>query len=124
MSNLVFVIITALFIGQSYAQEPRTAQGFNERGAQRYTRGDMGGAIADFSKVIDLTSQLNNKSSDPEASSVRALDPRTAEAYIERGKAYFSRNDVALAIEDFSAALKISPSSTAAFTARYRVPHQ
>ena len=58
MSKLfIAVVIIFLTIG-SFAQTPRSARDFSERGRERYARGDYDGAIADFTQAIDLTSRL------------------------------------------------------------------
>jgi poly(3-hydroxybutyrate) depolymerase/lipoprotein NlpI len=61
------------------------------RGVKLQQAGDLKGAIAAYTRVVEL-------------------DPNFADAYNNRGAAYVSLNDVAAAIQDFTRSLAISPS--------------
>src|SRR5258708_7186819 len=117
-------IAIIIFTSPIYSQTPRSAKDFSERGHQRYAQGDYDGAISDFTQAIDLTSRLdtkggfsaNNFRADPRSSdaaywreNVRVVDPRTADAYLNRGNAFFAKDEMGRAINDYDRALDISP---------------
>src|ERR1041384_660867 len=87
-----------LFLGTVFvftaAQTPRTAENFMDRGLERQTKGDIEGAIEDFSKVISMK---------PQALILAA-------AYNNRANARASKNDLAGAIADYSSAIEVLPS--------------
>ena len=55
LSVALFFFSTAL----SLAGTPRTPWDFFERGQARYQKGDLQGAIADFTQALDLSSRLD-----------------------------------------------------------------
>jgi tetratricopeptide (TPR) repeat protein len=82
------------------------ARSGNATARERYARGmdlasndNLEGAVTDFSEAI-------------------RLDPKFAEAYLQRGHAMFKTGNVERAIADFSQALQIDPQNVAAFKAR------
>jgi len=65
----------------------------------RAVQGDYTGAIADYGIALNI-------------------DPQYADAYLNRGKAYFNLGDPEAAITDFGRALQFSPTSEIAFFSR------
>ena len=57
--RIMFLIVFALLtiITPVRGQTPRTAEGFIDRGIERQNKGDLDGAIEDFSKAISLRPQ-------------------------------------------------------------------
>src|SRR5262245_8875344 len=115
MYKLLINLFVIIFVVNVYSQVPRTAQDLNQRGLERQAAGDLDGAIADFTQAIELTSRLGTKpvsllsrfSSEQESledapmqERVRIIDPRTAIAYTNRGRAYFAKFDLERAALD------------------------
>jgi tetratricopeptide (TPR) repeat protein len=78
---------------------PVTLDGYLERGKERLDRGNIPGAIADFSQVI-------------------ATDPSIPDAYCHRSIAYAIRGDLQLAMDDLNQALAIDPQHAEAYSRR------
>src|SRR5262245_45164675 len=87
--SIMFLICisTSLVDGQS----PYAAQDSYQRGSSRYKKGDLDGAITEFTRAIELSSQIadSNRKSDRKEGElnfvgVKALDPMAAQAYASR----------------------------------------
>lgn len=52
--NLLLIFLLLLTVGIAQAQEPVSADDFAQRGIARFEKNDLEGAIADFTKVIEL----------------------------------------------------------------------
>src|SRR4030095_4796131 len=117
------IIIFLLFINLS-AQKSLSVKDLERSGSQSFTRGDFDAAIAEFTRVIELNSRLETKgrahrtefAKPPPAveealarDAIRVIDPRTAVAYVNRGRAYFAKGEIDKAMEDFNQAILISP---------------
>jgi tetratricopeptide (TPR) repeat protein len=74
------------------AQMPRTSKDFIKRAATRYLKGDLDGAIEDYSRALET-------------------EPRAAEVYVKRGGARRAKGDLNGAIDDFNQAYDIDPLS-------------
>ena len=72
------------------AQNPDAAKDLVKRGLQSFSKGDLDGAIADYSKAIEL-------------------NPRYAEAHLNRGKARRAKGNLDGAIEDYERAIELDP---------------
>ncbi len=72
---------------------------FMNRWSRKAAASDLSLALMDFSRAIEM-------------------NPRYADAYVSRGKAYVAKNDPDLAISDFSAAIRIDPRHVQAFNSR------
>jgi tetratricopeptide (TPR) repeat protein len=70
--------------------EGSKAQAYENRGLVKQRKGDLDGAIADFSHAIEL-------------------DPRLADAYQNRGLAKSSKGDSQGAADDYERAKKLKP---------------
>ena len=81
------------------AGEPRLAEDFARRGNTRSEQGELDGAIADFTKAIEL-------------------DPGLAEAYTNRGIARGRTGDLDGAIADHTKTIELKPQLTAAYLNR------
>ena len=91
--------ISAPAMAIAWSQSPKTAEDYNNRGLERQNRGDLDGAIADYTKTIEL-------------------DPTHALAYANRGvvKALLKKPD---ASADFEAAFRLNPSLRATYSEFY-----
>ena len=65
----------------------RTAEGFNDQGLERLRKGDYDGAIMNFDKAIELK-------------------PDFAEAFYNRGHAYFGKGEINFAMDDYNTAIQ------------------
>src|SRR2546423_1794714 len=72
------------------AQTPTTPHDYNNRGDARFAKGDHDGAIADYTKAIEI-------------------DPRVAGPYAGRGLARQAKGDLDGAIADYTKAIEIDP---------------
>jgi tetratricopeptide (TPR) repeat protein len=84
---------------QSIELAPVTLDGYLERGKERLDQGNVPGAIADFTKVIET-------------------DPTIAEAYCHRSIGHAIRGDLQLAMDDLNKALAIDPQHAEAYSRR------
>ncbi|HUB68593.1 MAG TPA: tetratricopeptide repeat protein [Candidatus Methylacidiphilales bacterium] len=81
------------------AAEPKNAKGYNDRGLARRARGDLDGAIGDYTRAL-------------------ALDPRYAQAYSNRGIAKQMKGDISGAIADYTQAITLDPKYAHAYNNR------
>ena len=96
---LSFTCLLGLLLGASALPAQTTAREYNSRGNGRQAKGDLDGAIADFTKAIEI-------------------NPDYAIAYNNRGQALRAKGDLAGAIADFSTAIELTPNFAAAFANR------
>jgi tetratricopeptide (TPR) repeat protein len=82
--------------------EPKTADEFARRGEGFASRLELGPAIADLSKAIEM-------------------DPKTPDYLFQRGRAYARNRQPFLAMADFDAALKLNPDNVEVLIARARL---
>src|SRR5437667_1503486 len=73
--------------------KPKDAEGFVQRASARGFNGDMNGAIADFSRAIEL-------------------DPKSTSAYYHRGIARLEKAEFDAAIGDLNRAIELSPNTS------------
>ena len=94
-NKLLFIagVLFVVLIGYSNGQTPRTAEDYNNRGLDRQNKGDIDGAIEDYTKAISL----------------KGKSITLATAYNNRANARMSKNDLDGAIEDYSKAIEIQP---------------
>lgn len=112
---------------------PRSAVDYYSRGIARGEKGDSEGAIADFTKAIEINPRYAEayynrgvarfRRGDADgaiADYTRAIeiDPRLAQAYYGRGDARFHKHDDDGAIADFTKAIEINPRSAKAYSRR------
>jgi carboxyl-terminal processing protease len=72
---------------------------YHSRGVASYRKGDYDGAIADFSRAIEL-------------------DPNKPNTYFGRGAAYYGKRDYGRALADYDRALELDPKFTHAYQGR------
>src|SRR5688572_3966108 len=117
----VVIVIGCLTLTGS-AQSSRAAKELYNRGQQRYTKRDLNGALADFTKVIELSSRPGGSASqrsrewqakaDLQADAseqITLIDPLAAAAYTDRALVRFHQGDVEGAIADCDRAIAIDP---------------
>jgi len=112
------------FFSDIIDKDPSIALAWNNRGAIRKTRGDLNGALTDFSKVIEMTgddykayanrgsvflslNQLDKAIADYDRAI--ELNAGLAELYANRGYARQNSGDLRGALDDFNIALRIRP---------------
>jgi len=80
-------------------QNTRTAEDYNNRGLERQGKGDLEGAIDDYTKAVAL----------------KARPSTIATAYNNRANARMSKNDLEGAISDYSKAIELQPGESENF---------
>src|ERR1700716_1006575 len=126
LQRILFSLVSFLLCGclLVQAQTRSSAIDHYEHGSKRFQKGDLDGAIEDFTKAISISSRLDSnqvtRSSVPpganglaasvgEAREIRVVDPLTANAYTSRGLARYRKGDVDGAIADYELAIQINP---------------
>jgi tetratricopeptide (TPR) repeat protein len=89
-TNLILLCALFIVVWPAQGQTPTTAADYVNRGDARQAKSDLDGAIADFSKAIEI-------------------EPRYAYAYINRGNARQAKGDLEGAIADYTKAIEIDP---------------
>ncbi len=135
LQRILFSLVIFLLCGYLLvqAQTPGAAIDHYERGAKRFQKGDLDGAIEEFTKAISISSHLDSDqltrskvapgandfaASAGEAREITAIDPFTANAYTSRGLARYRKGDVDGAIADYELAIQINPGLAAAYLNR------
>ena len=98
-SNLVLLGVLFFVVWPVQGQTPTTAVDYNNRGVDRQNAGDLDGAIADYTKAIEI-------------------DPRYRDAYNNRGTSRATKGDLDGAIADYTKGLEIDPHSAMAYYGR------
>src|SRR5258708_6136116 len=135
MFHRILFFLGILFLGGNLsigAQTPDSAVRFYEHGTSSFQQGDLDGAIADFTKAIEISSRLvptrstrhtslpgvNGFADSAEADGITVIDPFTANAYTSRGLARYRKGDIDEAITDWDRAIRINPGLAAAYLDR------
>src|SRR5262245_1265641 len=121
----------SLLAAPCLAQAPRAAHDHFNRGSSLYQKGDFEGAIADFTKAIEISSRLDNRRHPDDwknktgfggASSnfdnVKAIDQLAAVAYANRAVARYQLGDYEGTIADCNRAVAINPRLTDGYNNR------
>src|SRR5262249_35443871 len=135
--TLIFIFISIFLLSSSaIAQSPQEARELYSRARQRYTRGDIDGAIADYTKAILLCTKPQADQRDhrqsgtlnpglvPEAldtPGIALLDPLAASIYADRSLARYARGDLDGAMADCDQAIAIDPGLGTAYLDRGNV---
>jgi len=102
----LFVLLVLIVVSAS-AQTPNSAINHYRDGAAKVGKGDLDGAIEEYSRAIAISSRLAPvNSATAEANNVRVVDPFTANAYVNRGVARYRKGDFEGAKSDFDSALR------------------
>jgi tetratricopeptide (TPR) repeat protein len=124
MSKLITIMIVLFSWISVHTQATNKVTELEKRGRESLANRDFDGAVSAFSEVIDLTSHLPVKqtslSSNLDAANgdlsddllrqqVTVIDPRTAAAYIGRGRALLGKGEIQRAINDLDRAIGIMP---------------
>ena len=88
--SILFIYLLILTPG-AQGQEPKSADEYSQRAIARFQKNDLEGAIADFTKVIEM----NGKDQ--------------AFCYYFRGMAHYRKGDSNQAIDDLSKAIALKP---------------
>ncbi|HLM55699.1 MAG TPA: tetratricopeptide repeat protein [Pyrinomonadaceae bacterium] len=91
MRTLLLIALLLFIAPASSAQTPKDADDFYNRGFDRQVKGDVEGALADYTRAI-------------------TIDPRNASAYANRGVLRLQAGQTKLAEQDFDEAVKLDPS--------------
>jgi tetratricopeptide (TPR) repeat protein len=87
--HLVLILLLTSVVAQAQTA-PKTAEEYLDRGFGSFILGDLDGAIADFTKAVEI-------------------NPRYTEAYVWRGLARDYKGDHDGALADFNKAIEINP---------------
>jgi lipoprotein NlpI len=122
--SLRLVLLLLLITGSVQAQEPASAEDFSQRGINRFEKNDFEGAIADFTKAIELKAQqqefcfyfrglalyrrgrLDEAIADLSKAITLKQHPRF---YGDRGNMLAQKGDFEAAIADLNKAIEIEP---------------
>src|ERR1041384_6891778 len=118
---ILFAIVSLLLPVTAFSQTrtPEAALNHFQNAEKKIKKGDLDGAIEDYTRTIRLTSHLDLSSSsnstfgnsytESSANTITVVDPFTANAYNNRGLVKFKKGDNFGAIDDFNEALRIRP---------------
>ncbi len=129
------LMISLLLAGASLAQgQPsRFAVAYYNRGNERFKKGDMDGAIADYDAALIsyprwasafiMRGRARYNKGDLNGSIVDftkaiEIDPHMDQAYYNRGKAWRDKGDLEGSIEDYTRAIEINPRLSSAYNNR------
>src|SRR5258706_15549321 len=87
------VFLLSLACQAAPGQAPSTAEDYNNRGLERQGKGDLDGAIDDYTKALGLKAKLST----------------IATAYNNRANARMNKNDLEGAVADYTKAIEIQP---------------
>jgi tetratricopeptide (TPR) repeat protein len=114
---LVSLLLPATVLSQT--RTPEAALNLFDNALKKSNKGDLDGAIEDYTRAIRLSShfetrkesdsRLGNSFAGPATETITVVDPFTANAYTNRGVARFKKGDNSGAIEDFTEAIRIRP---------------
>src|SRR5437867_802625 len=117
--QFALVALTLFAIGSVSAQTPNTAINHYRDGAKKVVKGDLDGAIEEYTRAIVISSRFGAAGSEnSEANNINVVDPFTANAYTNRGVARFKKGDFEGAKADFDSALRIRPGLAFAYVNR------
>lgn len=133
LAVLLLLLVVSAAAGQAPKSAPRSAGGYLSRGDARWKKGNLDGAIADYTKAIELDPSfaaayfnrgaVRNRKDDSEGamadySKAIELNPNLADAYLYRGILRFDKGDLDTALVDFNKVLELNPRSAQAYNHR------
>ena len=128
--NLPLIFLLLLTAGTAHAQEPVSADDFAQRGIDRFEKNDLEGAIADFTKAIELNGKqlefcfyfrgialyrrgrLDDAIADLSKAITLKQHPRF---YDDRGNLLAQKGDFDGAIADLNRAIELEPKYAKAY---------
>jgi tetratricopeptide (TPR) repeat protein len=130
-SLLALVFLFAVWPAQG--QAPTTAGAYNDRGLARFEKGDLDGAISDYTTAIEIdpryTHAYYNRGIARRAkgdldgaiadyNKYIEMEPRDADGYYKRGVAREAKGDLDGAIADYNKYIEMEPRDAFAYTNR------
>jgi tetratricopeptide (TPR) repeat protein len=112
VATLLLVVAASVVNGQSTAQAPSSSNDYYFRGLSRETQGDFDGAIADFTRAIELDESALA------AAESKKLKAQLAETYYYRAGA---RRDIDGTLADLDRAISLNPGYINAYRKRASV---
>src|ERR1700730_6085826 len=114
------------------AQTPASAQNYYNNGIKQFEKGNLDGALEDYTRAIEISSRLAPTKRDravswsntnrfdlcAESDRITLIDPFTAWAYTNRGIVRYRKGDTAGAIADLDQAIRINPGLAETYVAR------
>ncbi|MFH1227874.1 MAG: tetratricopeptide repeat protein [Planctomycetota bacterium] len=109
---------------------PKEAKVYFDKGVEKYRKGDLDGAITDYTRAIEIDPKFaeayygrglangnlgNYKDTIEDCTKAIELNPKYAEAYGDRGSAYANNNDFDQAIANFNKAIELNPKYATAY---------
>ena len=128
--NLPLILLLLLSVWMPHPQDPVSAEEFSQRGITRFEKNDLDGAIADFTKAIELNGQqlefcfyfrgialyrrgrLDEAIADLSKAITLKQHPRF---YGDRGNLLAQKGDLEGAIADLNRAIEIEPKNAKAY---------
>lgn len=128
LALLILILFTSVAV---QGQTPASATNYYQHGSNEFERGDLDGALEDYTRAIEISSRLfpakrsqsrvlnsANAFGSAEADGITVIDPFTARAYTNRGIVLLRKGDVDRAISDFDQAIRINSGLAEAHLAR------
>src|SRR6266852_7399216 len=94
MKRILFIAILGLLACPPNASAQQSAKKLVKRGIELFSKGDIAGAIVEYNRAL-------------------TIDPKLADAYLNRGKARRAGGDLDGAIGDFETVWELEPSLAA-----------
>src|SRR6266851_9100260 len=125
---LILILFTSV---AGHGQTPASATNYYQHGINNFERGDLDGALEDYTRAIEISSRLFPAKRSPSrtpssanafdsaaADRITFIDPFTARAYTNRGVVLLRKGDVDGAISDFDRAIEINSGLAEAYLDR------
>ena len=125
---MLFAVVSLFLPATVFSQTPtpEAALSHFKNALKKSGKGDLDGAIEDYTRAITLSSRFDTRKpsgnsvtkGDASAEEITVVDPFTANAYTNRGLARFHKGDYLGAIADYNQALRIRPGLHTAYLNR------
>ena len=121
--QLAVLLVSLFTFSIAHGQTPDAAINYFEHGYKKVDKGDLDGAIADYTRAILISSRLGSgpdslkrslldSKLNSEWDSVSVVDPFTANAYNNRGAAFYKKGDLDLVQRDEPKEICLAPLKT------------